>query len=143
VVFQVEGATVHRDPPLAPPPRFVFLLLGNFPAGLVSASVRRPDFQTPMAGDWLWFTMHEGLAAVMWTLIGIGIDAGRFSLRREMKVFLWGRVVAVAFGLAIDVWRFAGLLEALFWLAFAIWGVGWCVLRGVNALRRLAQSLLC
>ncbi|HJZ96494.1 MAG TPA: hypothetical protein VKE70_08300 [Candidatus Solibacter sp.] len=137
--FQEEGAKVQWDPIyFHPPPSFLFVVSGNLPAGLVSLSARpRAHFQTPdHPVDWLWFGTHEVTAALVWFLIGLGVDAGRFPLRREMQVFLWGRVGTVALGLALDVWRFATMLAMLFWLALAIWGIGWCVLRGVNVLRR-------
>jgi hypothetical protein len=138
-IFQVqEGSRIDWDPTFVnPSPRFLLLAAGNLPAALISGTVRpRAHIQKPaQLWDPLWFGTHETISSVVWFLIGVGIDARCFLLRREMLAFLTVRAVCVALLPAFNLVRVVASLEAVVWLAFAIWGVGWLVLRLVSRLR--------
>lgn len=123
------------DPAYATPPgRFLLLIGGNLPAAVLSTAIRpRAHFQTrSQFWDPVWFLIHETASCAIWFLIGLGIDAGRFRLRREMMIFLAFRAACAALLPAVNIARPAASLEGLFWLALAIWGAGWCVFRLVQ-----------
>src|SRR5689334_12088168 len=102
---------------------------GNLPAA-VTWRAFRPEH--PIS----WVAMYESGAVLIWFLIGHGIDARRFRLRREMLVYLGARaVVAALIGLYGGIGRTGAQLEMLFWFALAIWSAGWLVMRVVNRAR--------
>jgi hypothetical protein len=113
-----------------------FLLTsGNLPAAVLSTALARG------AHDTVWFPIHEVVSCSIWFLIGLGIDAGRFRLRREMLVYLGFRAACTALLPAVNLARTAASLEVLFWLALSIWSVGWCVFRAVQRLSTHKRGL--
>ena len=133
-----EGSSIDWDPAsVNPSPRFLLLAAGNLPAAFISGGVRpRAHVQTRLhLWDPIWFGIHETMSSAIWFLIGAGIDARRFLLRREMVAFCGARALCIALLPALNVARLAASLEMVAWLAFAIWCVGWLVLRLISSFR--------
>jgi hypothetical protein len=68
--------------------------------------------------------------------MGLGIDSGRVRARNVMLGYLAARTVFALLALrSVALARGGGQLEFLFWLAFALWLIAWCISRGVARLR--------
>jgi hypothetical protein len=116
---------------LTGPPVVALLDVGNLPAAVLAHALR--SIQDPV-----WLCIHESLALAVWFLLGLGIDVRRFPLRAEMIAFLALRaVVVVAVRVSYPLWRPAAAVEGLVWLALAIWGAGWCLIRAAKKLRAI------
>ena len=117
---------------------------GNLPAAVVSLQIR-PRACIPTRShlwDPEWFLIHEAVALAIWYIVGLGIDSGRFRLRREMLAYLAARAACTALLPFIDIARPAASLELLVWCALAIWAAGWCILRVVQPLRQRRKATL-
>ena len=133
-----DGATAAWDPPPNPSPDIVLLALGNVPAAFVSWTVRPgasiPSRQHPW--DPAWFLIHEAVCFPIWFLAGLGIDSGRVHARNIMLGYLAVRAVFALLALRSGgLARGGGKLEFLFWFAFAMWLIAWCIIRAVARLR--------
>jgi hypothetical protein len=128
IVFLQETVTFDvRD--IEPDPVFLFLISGNVPAALVSASARPHAHLQTRAKLWdpIWFAIHESISFLVWWLIGMLLDLGRFHLKKTILGFLAARLVVVRLLVWSWVTRLAGVLEIIFWLVLAIYAIVWIV----------------
>jgi len=106
----------------SPDPRFVLLLTGTLPAGIVSGSIRpEAGWQTRhRLWDPVWLLIHEAVAIPFWFWIGAWLDTGRSRLTRTMQAYLAGRI-----GLAVLAIAVAGswwTVQFVFWLGLGGYG---------------------
>jgi hypothetical protein len=138
-VALLQDATVGWDPTYIPtPPKFVFLLSGTLPAGIVSMNVRpEAGWQRPGSlWDPVWLAIHETVAIPLWFLIGMWIDKGRSRLGKAMRFYLMGRGALVVLDAAFGIANFAVVIQGCFW----IWLAGYGIVRGVQWMTRTVKG---
>ena len=110
----------------SPDPRFVLVLTGTLPAGIVSGSVRpEAGWQTRhRLWDPVWLLIHEAVAIPFWFLAGTWLDSGRTRLLRTMQGYLVVRIALALLAIAFrgNWWT----VQFLFWLSLG--GYGACLL---------------
>lgn len=126
-LFLQETAVSFDVRSIEPDPVFLFLIAGNMPAAIVSASARpHANLQTrKKLWDPTWFLIHESMSFVVWWLIGMQLDLGRFHLKKTTAGFLATRLVFVPLLVWSWVARLAEVIEIIFWLILAIYAIVW------------------
>jgi hypothetical protein len=122
---------VPFEPLSVPPsPKFVLLASGTLPAGIVSTYLRPEAGQQWRSRFWdpVWFLIHEAIAIPFWFVLGMLIDIARAHLGRLMWIYLLARCVFGAVDAAFGIAQFFVLLQFLFWL----WLAGFGLVQGVR-----------
>jgi hypothetical protein len=89
--------------------------------------------------DPVWFSIHEGMALILWFLVGWKLDSSAARIRR-----LLGGYLGLRFTLALLCWpmrealSIGGALEVLFWF----WFGPYCLIHAFRWLLRRRRPLV-
>ena len=122
---------------LLPPPQISLIAAGCLPATAISDVLRPEGGHITLKKLWdpVWFMAQEVASALVWFIIGAGLDFGFLRIPKVMLAYI---VVRVIFLLLLMVHRILDLgwrIEVLCWAAFGFY-VLFCLLRWLPVKRR-------